>query len=58
MQLQQALATFCRHYPGKSDTIELVGRSHFAGEYAENLNWGIEAATRGANRVAERIDGE
>src|SRR2546429_4662164 len=31
-------------------------RIHFAGAYADNLNWGMEAATRSANRVAERID--
>jgi monoamine oxidase len=33
-----------------------VGRIHFAGAYADNLNWGTEAATRSANRVAEEID--
>mgnify|MGYP003641066986 FL=1 len=32
------------------------GRIHFAGAYADNLNWGTEAATRSANRVAEEID--
>lgn len=32
------------------------GRIHFAGAYADNLNWGTEAATRSANRVAEAID--
>ena len=31
------------------------GRIHFAGAYADNLNWGTEAATRSANRVAETI---
>ena len=31
------------------------GRIHFAGAYADNLNWGMEAATRSANRVAEAI---
>ena len=35
--------------------IEPVGRVHFAGAYADNLNWGMEAATRSANRVAEAI---
>jgi monoamine oxidase len=30
---------------------------HFVGAYADNLNWGMEAATRSANRVAEAIDG-
>ena len=33
-----------------------VGRIHFAGSYADNLNWGQEAATRSANRVAIEID--
>ncbi len=32
------------------------GRIHFAGAYADNLNWGTEAATRSANRVATLID--
>ncbi len=31
------------------------GRIHFAGAYADNLNWGTEAATRSANRVADEI---
>ncbi len=31
------------------------GRIHFAGAYADNLNWGTEAATRSANRVAAAI---
>jgi monoamine oxidase len=35
--------------------FEPVGRVHFAGAYADNLNWGMEAATRSANRVAEAI---
>lgn len=33
-----------------------VGRIHFAGAYADNLNWGQEASTRSANRVANEID--
>ena len=37
--------------------IEPHGRIHFAGAYADNLNWGMEAATRSANRVAEAIHG-
>ena len=37
--------------------IEPHGRVHFAGAYADNLNWGMEAATRSAYRVAETIDG-
>jgi monoamine oxidase len=36
--------------------FEPVGRVHFAGAYADNLNWGMEAATRSANRVAGAID--
>lgn len=31
------------------------GRIYFAGAYADNLNWGTEAATRSANRVANEI---
>ena len=30
-------------------------RIHFVGAYADNLNWGMEAATRSANRVARAI---
>jgi len=33
-----------------------VGRIHFAGASTDNLNWGQEAATRSANRVAREID--
>lgn len=36
--------------------MQPVGRVHFAGAYTDNLNWGQEAATRSANRVAEAID--
>jgi monoamine oxidase len=36
--------------------IEPEGRIHFVGAYADNLNWGMEAATRSAHRVAEVID--
>jgi len=36
--------------------MEPVGRVHFASAYTDNLNWGQEAATRSANRVAEAID--
>ena len=35
--------------------IEPHGRIHFVGAYADNLNWGMEAATRSANRIAEAI---
>ncbi len=36
--------------------MEPVGRVYFAGAYTDNLNWGQEAATRSANRVADNID--
>lgn len=36
--------------------MESCGRIHFAGAYADNLDWGMEAATRSANRVATEID--
>ena len=87
----EALATFRRYYPGRSDDIEQAfvidwaqdpwamacepvnyapgelakfwpaviqpqGRIHFVGAYADNLGWGMEAATRSANRVAKAID--
>ena len=34
---------------------EPVGRIHFAGSFADNLPWGMDAATRSANRVAAAI---
>ena len=37
--------------------MEPVGRIHFAGSHADNLNWGMDAATRSANRVAQVIHG-
>ena len=37
-------------------SMEPVGRIHFAGAYTDNLNWGMEAGTRSANRVAKAID--
>jgi monoamine oxidase len=36
--------------------IKPEGRIHFSGAYADNLNWGTEAATRSGNRVAKEID--
>jgi monoamine oxidase len=36
--------------------IEPHGRIHFVGAYADNLNWGMEAATRSGYRVSEAID--
>jgi monoamine oxidase len=35
--------------------MEPVGRIHFAGAYADDAPWGMDAATRSANRVAETI---
>ncbi len=35
--------------------IEPAGRVHFAGAYCDNQSWGMEAATRSANRVARAI---
>jgi monoamine oxidase len=32
-----------------------VGRIHFAGSHADNRSWGMDAATRSANRVAQVI---
>lgn len=37
--------------------ITPVGRVHFAGAAFDNLPWGMDAATRSANRVAEQIGG-
>lgn len=37
--------------------IQPHGRVHFVGAYADNLNWGMEAATRSAFRTAEAIAG-
>jgi len=49
------------HRPGElakfwPAAMEPCGRIHFAGAYCDNLNWGQEAATRSANRVALAID--
>ncbi len=38
------------------NVMEPHGRIHFVGAYADNLGWGMEAATRSANRVAAVID--
>ncbi len=48
-------------FPGQLDkfwpqVMQPYGRIHFAGAYADNLDWGMEAATRSANRVAAAID--
>jgi monoamine oxidase len=36
--------------------MQPVGRVYFAGAYCDNMNWGMEAATRSAHRVARAID--
>jgi monoamine oxidase len=38
------------------ELMKPVGRIHFVGAYADNLNWGMEASTRSGNRVANEID--
>lgn len=38
------------------EVMRPAGRIHFAGAYADNLNWGMEASTRSAYRVAGEID--
>lgn len=47
------LGTLKRFWP---HIMEAVGRIHFAGSFADNLPWGMDAATRSGNRVAEAID--
>jgi monoamine oxidase len=37
-------------------SMQPVGRVYFAGAYCDNMNWGMEAATRSAHRVARAID--
>jgi len=48
-----APGTLMKYWPA---LFEPHGRLHFCGAYADNLNWGQEAATRSANRVADAID--
>jgi monoamine oxidase len=38
------------------NVIKPHGRIYFAGAYADNLNWGMEASTRSAYRAADEID--
>lgn len=38
------------------EIIKPEGRIYFAGAYADNLNWGMEACTRSAYRAADQID--
>ncbi len=42
-----------KFWPG---LMEPCGRIYFAGAYADNLNWGMEASTRSAFRVANAIN--
>ncbi len=61
---QQAFSSTCERLPFPIGELKRFwptimkphGRIHFAGAYADNLNWGTEAATRSANRVAMEID--
>ena len=61
---KEAFASTCERLPFPIGELhkfwpELMkphGRIYFAGAYADNLNWGTEAATRSANRVANAID--
>lgn len=47
------LGTLSKFWP---HLMQPVGRIHFAGCHADNLPWGMDAATRSANRVAKQID--
>jgi monoamine oxidase len=38
------------------EILEPVGRAHFAGSFADNIPWGMGAATRSSNRVVAAID--
>ncbi len=57
-----AMACQAREYrPGQLKkfwpaSIQPVGRVYFAGAYCDNMNWGMEAATRSAHRVARAIE--
>ncbi|MEX0681461.1 MAG: FAD-dependent oxidoreductase [Balneolales bacterium] len=48
-----SLGSLSQYWP---HIITPVGRIHFAGGYADNRSWGMEAATNSANRVAQEID--
>jgi monoamine oxidase len=60
---KETYASTCERLPFPVGTLKKFwphlmkpqGRIHFAGAYADNLNWGTEAATRSANRVANEI---
>lgn len=47
------MGTLTKYWP---HLILPYGRIHFAGGYADNRSWGMEAATNSANRVAKEID--
>jgi monoamine oxidase len=47
------LGTLKKFWP---HVMQPVGRIHFAGSHADNRSWGMDAATRSANRVAQAID--
>ncbi|MBS0208934.1 MAG: FAD-dependent oxidoreductase [Planctomycetes bacterium] len=55
---------FCERHPFPQGALKKfwphimqpVGRIHFAGCHADNMPWGMDAATRSGNRVAEQID--
>jgi monoamine oxidase len=47
------LGTLKRFWP---QVMQPVGRIHFAGSFADNRSWGMDAATRTGNRVAKVID--
>jgi monoamine oxidase len=51
-RLPYKLGTLKKFWP---HMIEPVGRIHFAGCHADNVPWGMDAATRSANRVAQAI---
>jgi monoamine oxidase len=52
-RLSFPMGTLAKFWP---HVMTPVGRIHFAGSYADNNNWGMEAATNSANRVAEEIE--
>ena len=47
------LGELARFWP---EVTRPIGRIHFAGAYAAQMNWGQEAALESANRAAEEID--
>jgi monoamine oxidase len=47
------LGQLAKYWP---HTMEPVGRIYFAGSHADNIPWGMDSATRSANRVARAID--